>query len=539
MANIRLLDCTLRDGGYINEWNFGEHTIRDILTKLIESGVDYVEVGFLRDCEYTPDKSLYNNCAEIAKILPENRGRTKFTAMALHNKYSIDKLEPYDGKTIDAIRVTFHDYDIDEGLAYIRKVKEKGYKVFVNPINIMGYSDEMILTLLQKVNELQPYAFSIVDTFGSMMKEDLLRIYSLIEHNLSKNIVIGLHLHENLALSYSLAQDFISMKAGDRECVIDASMLGMGRSPGNLCMELIMDYMNKRQSGYYDVNPILDGIDDHIAQLKQIEPWGYNTAYAISAKYNLHRNYAEFLLDKGRLRAKQINQILGSIETGKKTAFDEAYIEKLYQDFQNNAIDDTEALQNLSKELAHRKCLILAPGSSILEEKERVQTYIEQEKPVVFAANFVPEGYAADYVFCCNAMRLETILGRKNLPKLVVTSNLLDMCEEEAVQENAQAAKVLGVNYMNLSFQENEPSDNSVIMLLRLLKKLEAEQVALAGFDGYQTNHKANYVADYMASQHTRGEKENKKIRGYMEQLEKQMEIRYLTKSLYRNVPSE
>lgn len=539
MANIRLLDCTLRDGGYINDWNFGEHTIRDILTKLIESGVDYVEVGFLRDCEYTPDKSLYNNCAEIAKILPENRGRTRFTAMALHNKYSIDKLEPYDGKTIDAIRVTFHDYDIDEGLAYIRKVKEKGYKVFVNPINIMGYSDEMILKLLQKVNELQPYAFSIVDTFGSMMKEDLLRIYSLIEHNLSKNIVIGLHLHENLALSYSLAQDFISMKASDRECVIDASMLGMGRSPGNLCMELIMDYMNKRQSGYYDVNPILDGIDDHIAQLKQIEPWGYNTAYAISAKYNLHRNYAEFLLDKGRLRAKQINQILGSIEDGKKTAFDEAYIEKLYQDFQNNAIDDTEVLKNLSKELAHRKCLILAPGSSILEEKERVQTYIEQENPIVFAANFVPESYAADYVFCCNAMRLETILGKKNLPRLVVTSNLLDMCEEETAQENLSMEEVLGVNYMDLSFQENKPSDNSVIMLLRLLKKLEAEQVALAGFDGYQTNHKANYVADYMASQHTKGEEENKKIKGYMEQLEKQMQIRYLTKSLYQNIATE
>ena len=539
MANIRLLDCTLRDGGYINDWNFGEHTIRDILTKLIESGVDYVEVGFLWDCEYTPDKSLYNNCAEIAKILPENRGRTRFTAMALHNKYSIDKLEPYDGKTIDAIRVTFHDYDIDEGLVYIRKVKEKGYKVFVNPINIMGYSDEMILKLLQKVNELQPYAFSIVDTFGSMMKEDLLRIYSLIEHNLSKNIVIGLHLHENLALSYSLAQDFISMKASDRECVIAASMLGMGRSPGNLCMELIMDYMNKRQSGYYDVNPILDGIDDHIAQLKQIEPWGYNTAYAISAKYNLHRNYAEFLLDKGRLRAKQINQILGSIEDGKKTAFDEAYIEKLYQDFQNNAIDDTETIQRLSKELAHRKCLILAPGSSILEEKERVQTYIEQENPIVFAANFVPESYAADYVFCCNAMRLETILGKKNLPRLVVTSNLLDMCEEETAQENLAMEEVLGVNYMDLSFQENKPSDNSVIMLLRLLKKLEAEQVALAGFDGYQTNHKANYVADYMASQHTKGEEENKKIKGYMEQLEKQMQIRYLTKSLYQNIATE
>lgn len=532
MSNIRLLDCTLRDGGYINDWSFGRHTIQDVLKKLIESGVDYVEVGFLRDCKYTSDKTLFNNCAEIAKILPENCGKTKFTAMALHNKYNIEHLEPFDGKSIDAIRVTFHDYDVDEGLAYIQKVQEKGYKVFVNPINIMGYSDEMILKLLKKVNALQPYAFSIVDTFGSMMKEDLQRIYSLIEHNLSKDIVIGLHLHENLAMSYSLAQDFINMKSSDRECVIDASMLGMGRSPGNLCMELIMDYMNRTQSGHYDVNPVLDGIDDHIAQLKKIEPWGYNTAYAISAKYNLHRNYAEFLLDKGRLRAKQINQILGSIEPHKKTAYDQDYIENLYQDFQNNAIDDTKVIQTLSGYLANKKCLILAPGPSILEEKMTIQSFIEKEKPVVISANFVPENYVADYIFCCNAMRLETILSKKRLPKLIVTSNLLEMCSD-GFENEQKAAEILCVNYMDVCFGEKEPIDNSVIMLLRLLKKLEVGHVILAGFDGYQSDSKANYVADYMASQHTKGEEENKKIRNYMQQIESQMKVSYLTKSLY------
>lgn len=526
MSDIKLLDCTLRDGGYINDWNFGEYTIRDVMAKLIESGVDYIEVGFLRDCDYDRNKALYNNCAEIANILPENRGNAKFTAMSLHNKYSIDKLEPYDGKTIDALRVTFHDYDIDEGLNYIRKVKEKGYKVFANPINIMGYSDEMILRLLEKINEIQPYAFSIVDTFGSMMKDDLQRIYSLIEHNLRKDIVIGLHLHENLALSYSLAQDFIGMKASDRDCVIDASMLGMGRSPGNLCMELIMDYMNKRQSGHYDVNPVLDGIDDHIARLKQIEPWGYSTAYALSAKYNLHRNYAEFLLDKGRLRAKQINQILGSIEEQKKTAYDEAYIEGLYQDFQNKAIDDTETLKALADQLAGRKCLILAPGYSIVSDREKIAAYVKEEKPVVLSANFVPDFYQVDYVFCCNAMRLEMIRINKQIPKMIVTSNLLEMCSQED--------DFYAVNYMDLHFGEAGPADNSVIMLLRLLKKLEAADVALAGFDGYRTDSRTNYAADYMASQHTKGDEENKKIRERMVQMEKQMSIRYLTKSLYK-----
>lgn len=524
MSDTKLLDCTLRDGGYINDWDFGYETIKRIIKKLVESQVDYVEVGFLRNCEYDRNKVLFNHCSEMKAILPENKGNTMFTAMALHNKYDINKLEPYDGRTVDAIRITFHDYDIEEGLAYIRKVKEKGYRVFVNPINIMGYSDEMILQLLKKVNDIQPYAFSIVDTFGSMMKEDLLRIYSLIEHNLDKKIVIGLHLHENLALSYSLAQDFINMKASDRACVIDASMLGMGRSPGNLCMELIMDYMNKKQSAHYDVNPVLDGIDDHIAQLKQIEAWGYNTAYALSAKYNLHRNYAEFLLDKGRLRAKQINQILGSIEKNKKTAYDEAYIEELYQNFQNNEVDDTKTLQELRGEFYQKECLILAPGSSILTEQGKVRQYIEGRKPVVFSANFVPDNFEPDYVFCCNAMRYETILNKGRSEKCIVTSNLLDMCQSQKMV----------VNYADLYFDEKEPIDNSVIMLLKLLKKLEVSHTALAGFDGYRAGNNLDYVDAYMKSQHTKGSEENEKIKRCMRQLTEQMSIQYLTNSLYQ-----
>lgn len=517
-----MLDCTLRDGGYINDWNFGRHTIEDILKKLVAAEVDYAEVGFLRNCEYNPNKSLFNNCAELARILPGNRGKTQFTAMALHNKYDVSKLEPYDGKTIEAVRVTFHDYDIDEGLVFIRKVKEKGYKVFVNPINIMGYSDSMILSLLDKVNELHPYAFSIVDTFGSMMKEDMLRIYSLIEHNLERDIVLGVHLHENLAMSFSLAQDFISMKSSERECVIDASMLGMGRAPGNLCMELIMDYMNKKQEGFYNVNPILDGIDDHITRLKQIEPWGYNTAYALSAKYNLHRNYAEYLLDKGRLRAKQINQILGSIEDKKKTAFDIDYIEELYQNFQNNEIDDTALRRELKKKWDQKDILILAPGASLLESEKKIRTFIQEKKPVVIAANFLPEYFPVDYVFCSNAMRFEGLRNQENEAEYLATSNLLDMCTGKE--------KIL--NYSELSFDENGICDNSVIMLLKLLRGLGISEAVLAGFDGYKEKGE-NYVVAYMASQHTKGEKENTRIKEYISRLKQNMKLIYLTSSIY------
>ena len=521
MNRDKLLDCTLRDGGYINDWNFGFHTIRDIIKKLVNSQVDYVEVGFLRNCEYDRDKALFNNCAEIAPVLPEKRGNTMFSAMALHNKYDIDKLELYDGKTIDVLRVTFHDYDIDEGLAFIQKAKEKGYKVFCNPINIMGYSDEMLLRLFQKVNQIQPYAFSIVDTFGSMMKSDLQRIYSLAEHNLDQSIVIGLHLHENLALSYSLAQEFLAMKSSERKSVIDGSMMGMGRVPGNLCIELIMDYMNKTQGSTYDVNPVLDGIDDHIAQLKQIETWGYNTAYALSAKYNLHRNYAEFLLGKGRLRAKQINQILASIEEDKKTAYDEKYIEAIYEGFQNHGVDDRELLNRLRTEWKDRTILILAPGSSIAEQKNRIDQFISEKNPLVISANFIPENYRQDYAFYSNAMRYSAIEDKREMENLLVTSNLIDM----SVAQNV-------LNYSELCFDDKGKSDNCVIMLMRLISKLGIDRVYVAGFDGYRSEG-CNYISSYMANQHTKGMEENIRNTRYVADIRKKLDVVFLTQSVY------
>lgn len=526
MTNIKLLDCTLRDGGYINDWNFGFHTTRDIIKKLVDSRVDYVEVGFLRDCTYDKEHALYNCCKEMEAILPpkDKRGNTKFTAMALHNKYDINKLELYDGKTIDAIRVTFHDYDIDEGLAFVRKAKEKGYQVFCNPINIMGYSDEMILQLLKKVNEIQPYAFSIVDTFGSMMKSDLQRIYSLIEHNLDPSIVVGLHLHENLALSYSLAQEFIAMKSAERKAVIDGSMLGMGRVPGNLCLELIMDYMNRNQGGAYDTNPVLDGIDDHIVQLKQIEPWGYNTAYALSAKYNLHRNYAEFLLGKGRLRAKQINQILGSVENNKKTAYDEAYIEKLYESYQNHEVDDGVVLKELKERWENKEILILAPGASITDKKKEIDEYISKHHPIVISANFIPEQYVQDYVFCSNAMRYSAMEEKQDVEKMLVTSNLLDVCDERS--------QVL--NYAELCFDDKGKCDNCVIMLMKLLIRIGIKEVSVAGFDGYKAGE-CNYASSYMTSQHTKGAEENVKNTRYLSDIQKKMQIHFLTPSLYQH----
>ncbi|MEO3947288.1 aldolase catalytic domain-containing protein [Gorillibacterium sp. CAU 1737] len=521
-TNVRLLDCTLRDGGYINEWNFGFPVIKDILKKLVASYVDYVEVGFLRNCDYSEDRPLYNSLEELARILPENRGSTRFVAMALHNTYDINKLSDNDGQTIEAVRVTFHDYDLAEGLEFCRQVITKGYKCFCNPINIMGYSDEKILDIIRQVNGIKPHAFSIVDTFGSMTKQDLIRIYSLLERNLDKEITIGLHLHENLSLSYSLAQDFTAMVNRNRDCVIDASLLGMGRVPGNLCMELIMDHVNTLNGNRYNINPLLDAIDDYIMPIKAAEPWGYSTPYALSAKYNLHRNYAEFLLGKGKLRAKEINQILSKVEDHKKTAFDAGYIDALYYEFQDRRIDDTETRREIARLLSGASLLILVPGATLNTHSAQINDYIEQMRPIILSANFVPTQYPTDITFFSNAKRFEMAISEVRDTKVLVTSNLSGIFDQGALM----------VNYHDLTFDHHGVSDNNVIMLLRLLRNLNFCDVSLAGFDGY-INESDNYVEAHLSLHNEDAEVRNFEIVPFVRGLMQEMTLRFLTPSVY------
>ena len=468
--DLKLLDCTLRDGGYINDWKWGYQNAREIIQALVKAGIDIVEVGFLRDVDsYDSDITVCNYIEELNRLLPDDTGKTMFSAMAMRSNYDIQKLSPYDGHGIEMIRITAHDYDLAEGLEFARKVKEKGYKLSINPINIMGYSDEEILWILKKVNEIQPYQFSIVDTFGSMKHRDLDRIVSLVDHNLDRYIRVALHLHENMALSCSLSQKFVD-KHLNRPVSVDGSLMGMGRIPGNLPIELIADYLNDYTDKTYDIDYLMDAIQDNIAPIRGEVQWGYTPAYFLSAHFNLHRNYAEHYLKKGDLTNRDINHILARIDRSKATAFDYKYADELYEEYKNHQIEDSYTKERLTSELQGKEILLLAPGSSIVSYRNSIKEFIENVNPIIISVNFIPEDYRCDYAFFSNHKRFSKY---EKVPcKIIATSNLTD-------------GKVdYHVNYNSLS-GTFEQGCNSLIMLLKLLKDLKISAVKVAGADGY------------------------------------------------------
>ena len=516
MPDIKLLDCTLRDGGYINDWKWGFGSARRIIQSLTRAGTDLVEVGFLRNVEgYNPDVTVCNTIEELNRLLPPEgqRGHTIYSGMAMRSNYDIAKLSPYDGHGIEVIRITAHDYDIRDGMDFAREVKARGYKLSINPINIMGYADKDLLWIFDQVNAIHPWQFSIVDTFGSMRRRDLERIVSLADHNLAPDIRLGLHLHENMALSFCLAQEFMD-RPMLRDKTVDASLMGMGRAPGNLPIELVADYRNETGNCHYDLDEIMDAIQDHIAPIKGESQWGYTPAYFLSARFNLHRNYAEHFLNKGDLTNRDINHILAAIDDGKKTVFDAAYADKLYTEYRNRRTDDEAALTALQTAFGGKRVLVLAPGASLATAEGRAAVQAAQAD-VTVSANFVPDFVQPDYAFFTNAKRFDEEAAYPC--PVILTSNL-----------RADTSATV-VNYDRLAGTDAQ-GGNSVLMLLRLLRLCGASEVLLAGADGYRPGTPA--YADAGLHTHTgRGDAYNAQMAGAIRAAG--LPVRFVTPSEY------
>lgn len=488
--DIKLLDCTLRDGGHITSGVFGERVIKSVVERLIDSRIDIVEVGFLWESLTDDDTARFVSIADVKRILPRDKRDSMISLMA--DYVDLDNLEPCDG-TVELIRLSFKRHRLDWALSAAKKLMGKGYKCFINPVNCNVYTDEQYIELLKRVNDLKPYGFSIVDTFGVLRKRDLTRLYEIVESHLDRDVVIGLHLHENLGLAYSLAQHFLEIRRPTRKVVIDGSLLGMGREPGNLCMEQIMDHLNAEYGMDYCTEPALDAIDDFIAPLKTEYGWGYAIPYMLSAKYGLHRTYAEYLMKKKRLDTKGIQRILSLISRSEAELFNEQYIESLYRDYLDVGIDDSLARAELRQLFgAAQSILLVAPGKSI-QLHEGLVKKAAAKVDLVVGINFRYDCEMTSLVFCTNAKRL-ALLGGECGDGLVITSNLLAGTDSPSV----------AVSFNEIAYHNEKYCDDSTVMMIALLDQLKFEgKVLVAGFDGFADGN-ANFCDDLFDMTHDR-----------------------------------
>lgn len=531
---IQLLDCTLRDGAYIVDSHFGAASIRGIIGRMRDANIDIIELGWLKDSAYTEGTTFYHQPSDVMPYLPSGDSRCTYAVMIDWDRYDAASMPEYDGRSVDAVRVVFPRGKFREGIAAGRIIREKGYQVYFQAADTLGYTDQELAGLADEVSSVHPVSLSIVDTFGAMYGEDLQRIAEVLDRHLDPDIKLGFHSHNNQQLSFSLSMQFVNMfQERERGIIVDASLCGMGRGAGNAPTELAASFLNRKCMGNYDMDVILDAIDTYMGYFKTHYEWGYSTPYLIAGMYCAHVNNIAYLQDSHRADARDMRSIIESLPEADRKKYDYALLEEKYLEYHDRYVRDEESLKTLGISMEGRPVLLLMPGRSLLDRKEKIQEYIRKHHPAVIGVNAVFEEYTYDYIFFSSPVRYcyaKEAYPQKfcSCPKIVPSNITTEPQEDEIL-----------VNYHQLIKRGWEHFDNAGIMCLRLLNRLRAEEVVLAGFDGFADAHSESYADESLPriSPGKKWEALNEEIRGifldFKQSTEGEMHISFLTDSRY------
>lgn len=533
MKNLKLLDCTLREAP-LDNLLWGDLSIRKIIGGLEKAGIDIIEVGFLKNEPYQSGSTSFQRVEEIAPYLAGRNDNTMYVALVDYGRYDLNYLSDCDGSSIDAIRVCFKHNEINSVLAYASEIQKKGYKVCIQHVDTIGYSDREIIEFIDEVNEFKPFAYSIVDTFGAMYSEDALHYMKLAAERLDESIWLGFHAHNNLMLADANAQLFVEHYLNNRNIIVDTSLFGCGRSAGNAHTELIVQYMNQKQCAHYNIDEILDLIDTVIVAAQEKASWGYSIPYFISGMYNAHTFNVKQLLKRHNLRSKDLRGIMEMLDESQKKQYDFALLEKLYVEYFDKRVNDETTIKKLSKDFWGKVILLLGPGISVQKEQAKIQEFIEKENPVVIGVNNLIDGYKQDYVFYSGSIRYYSLQYQDyklaGSPNIILTSNIKTKADVDEIIVNYSSLIKFG--WINI--------DSSIILLLRLLQRCRVNEMYAAGLDGYQSFGKAFYKNELETNldEQTRKDHTNDNISMMkdMRETNPNFLIHFLTDSVYKEV---
>lgn len=527
--DVRLLDCTLRDGGYINDWNFGNSIIRYIFQRYINSNIDYLEVGFLDERRKADiNRTIFPNTDVVEEIFRGlDKKNTKIVAMIDYGTCNASNLSDKSDSIIDGIRIIFKKHNFYNAIEFAKEIISKGYFVSLNMVSITSYNDQDVLDFCEAVNKISPYAVAIVDTYGLMHKEQMGHYFELLDHNLNDEIAIGYHSHNNFQLAYSNTISLLDWRK-DRTMILDGTAYGMGKSAGNTPIELLAMHLNENYKKSYDISQILETIEIAIMPIYNNRPWGYSLLYFLAASNNCHPNYVSFLLGKITLSIQSVNDILKLLEPEYKLNYDEQQIQKLYDEYRNKKIDDSKAVQELISAYKNKDILLIGPGKSVSTDESRIIDYISSNKPVVISINFIPKNISIDALFIGNPKRYGSMVSEVHElgAPVIGTSNI--ECLNREFEYCIDCTRLLDKSSLI--------SDNSLAMALNLLDMVGVDSIALAGVDGYKIGNVEDLYCEEsynLSNDYTRLMEVNKQLTDKIRLMKEKLHISFLTKSVY------
>ncbi|WP_406538411.1 aldolase catalytic domain-containing protein [Fibrobacter sp.] len=531
MKKIQLLDCTLRDGGYVNDWRFGYTNIVSMFERLVDANVDIIELGFLDERRpFDIDRTIFPDTKSADKIYGSlDKKNAMVVGMIDYGTCAIENLSPCNESYLDGIRVIFKKGKMYPAMEFCRQVKALGYKVFAQLVSVNSYTDEEMMELIRLVNDVKPYAVSMVDTYGVLDDEWMLHIYKLLDENVDSEIGIGFHAHNNFQLGYSNALAFLRYE-GKHDLVVDGTLYGMGKSAGNAPIELVAMTLNKKYGGNYNIDAMLESINESVMEFYRKTPWGYKTFFYLCAKNKCHPNYLTDYEKEENLSVSMIDGLLSTIEPeDKKLLYDKGVGKHYYEYFIKEHVNEGTAINNFLDFVGNKKILLVGPGKNIGLQAKKVQKFVADEKPVIISVNYLPKEVTSDCVFITNPKRYHDMTlslkeDRHTNVKTLATTNVT--CR------NGQFDFV--INRAPLLEKDEKIIDNSFLMLIKFLSNIGIKEVHCAGFDGY-SDKENNYNNPEMEYDFVKREAVslNSHMKASIADYRKTMNVTFITYSAY------
>lgn len=485
MNSIKVLDVTLRDGGCVNNFDFGQVYMEKILAAQEKSGVEVIEMGYIDENNGSEQgRTQYVNEQVITRhFLKHKKSGVTYVAMMDYGKFDVNKLQPRNEKSIDGIRVAFHKKNMYDVIPVAKHIMSKGYQVYIQPMITLRYTDAELLTLIDLVNKELPDAsgFYIVDSFGEMRPNDMTRALNLVDHNLIHSMLLGFHSHNNLQMSYSNACAMLQFPT-NRNLMLDSSIMGMGKGAGNLNTELLLEHLNLFYGKHYDIIPLLEVMDKVINQLHSEFYWGYAPEYYLSSAYHCTPSYAGHFYNKHMLPIDQVGEMLSMIVEDKKISFDKNYAEEIYRTYnESKQVDDSAVVEELKTALKGKRVLLIAPGKSINSKRNEIEELSAQSDVFTIGLNLTSD-FKVDYLLATRHDIYESAVNSQT--PLITTSSV----------SKGTRGNVKILNYKNWIEVTDRTHDSSSVIALNFLKACGVKEIYLAGLDGFSVNINDNYA---------------------------------------------
>jgi 4-hydroxy 2-oxovalerate aldolase len=283
---IKVIDCTVRDGGLINEHRFEAKFVKAVYRAASLSGVDYVELGYqLSKKQYSPDKfgrSKFCDDDFLREVTADVPSGAKVATMVDIGRVELDEIQPKKDSIVDLMRVACYVKDIDKAIAYVNHFHGKGYATTVNIMAISTALQPDLEEGLKQLAECPVKAVYVVDSYGALFSEQVHFLVNLYKKYLSpKGIEVGIHAHNNQQLGFANTIEAIRKGAN----YLDGTIYGLGRGPGNCPLELLLAFLKNPK---FDLDPVLEVIEKEFLPLREKMEWGYIIPYMITGILNQH-----------------------------------------------------------------------------------------------------------------------------------------------------------------------------------------------------------------------------------------------------------